>query len=128
MRYRTTIRTFPIIQAPIADPIDTEPAKSCSTCREIDIGDDGLRLEDDTVPVDISLCTVPELLDEVRDVVGQTEKVLLIGVWPGLAGDLQLVDLILDGAASLDREQVGIRDAVEEYDTAVDLELLRRLA
>lgn len=65
-----------------------------------------------------------DLLDEVRDVVGQAEEVLLVLLLADLAGDLELRigGIRLDGAVALDDHQVGVRDPVQEHDPPVDLE------
>lgn|GEM_PF-6208491 len=50
---------------------------------EVDVGDDGLGLVDHPIVVYIHVGRV-ELLDEVRDVVGQSEIVLLVLLGPVL--------------------------------------------
>src|SRR5690606_116389 len=70
-----------------------------------------------------------ELLDEVRHVVGQAEKVLLIGAGSYLARDRNLFGgvVVTRAAQTFDAEHVLARDAVVEYDAAVDFEVVSSL-
>ena len=72
-----------------------------ATASEVDVRDDGLRFEHDPVVVGADPCSV-ELLGEVRHVVAEPQKVLLLLRVADLAGDLQLIRLVLDRAESFD--------------------------
>jgi hypothetical protein len=95
---------------------------------DVDVRQDCLRLEDYLVMIGADVARF-HLFCEISDVVTDPEEVLEVGVLPGLTGDFQLVVLVIlfDRAATFNREDVLVRNAVQEYDASDDLERVCRL-
>lgn len=73
---------------------------------------------------------VSHLFDNVGHVITEAEEVLHETVRACLTGNLQLgpkLTLVFDGAAPLDLQKIVVGDAVDEYNPAVDFELLGSL-
>ena len=90
---------------------------------EVDVGNDQLRFEHHLVVIRIRLSGL-KLLDKICHIVRQPQEVLFVGVVTHLTGHFQLVLLIVDRAVSLDRQQVGVGDSIEEYHPPVDLKVV----